>query len=220
VAPPASQLDLSPPTAINPEPEIYVGIQEGKTMNSLLEQVAAGAPLILVIILFVGGSIAFVCLCDWIKDLFSDTPRLLKKQRSRISVWQLWQIMKGRATYRTASLSVPTERERNWRKLKSPEPPVVQAAPIPEPKAEHPEILFENGKAVIRPHTRVPAPVSTMRLTFQDGEELDISSDIELAGLSEEDFRTAYAAFTKTQADLRGIQNPPPLNSKFWKDFR
>jgi hypothetical protein len=29
-------------------------------MNSLLEQVAAGAALILVIILFVGGSIAFV----------------------------------------------------------------------------------------------------------------------------------------------------------------
>jgi hypothetical protein len=57
-----------------------------------------------------------------------------------------------------------------------------------------------------------------MRLTFQDGEELDVSSDMEFAGLNEEDFRAAYAAFTKTQADLRGIQNPPPLNSKFWKD--
>ena len=57
-------------------------------------------------------------------------------------------------------------------------------------------------------YTRVPAPISTLRLTFQDGEELDIPSDIELTGLSEEDFRIAYAAFTKTQADLRGIQNP------------
>ena len=64
----------------------------------------------------------------------------------------------------------------------------------------------------------MPAPVSTLRLTFQDGEELDIPSNIELAGLSEEDFRIAYAAFTKTQAELRGIQNPPPLNSRFWKD--
>ncbi len=36
----------------------------------------------------------------------------------------------------------------------------------------------------------------------QDGEELDIPSDIELAGLSEEDFRIAYVALTKTQAKL------------------
>jgi hypothetical protein len=57
-----------------------------------------------------------------------------------------------------------------------------------------------------------------MRLTFQDGEELDVSSDIEFPGLSEEDFRVAYAAFTRTQAELRGIEIPPPLNSKFWKD--
>jgi hypothetical protein len=62
--------------------------------------------------------------------------------------------------------------------------------------------------------------VSTMRLTFQDGSEWDISADIEFAGLSEEDFRAAYDAFTKTQAELRGIEVPPPLNSKFWRDRR
>jgi hypothetical protein len=61
-------------------------------------------------------------------------------------------------------------------------------------------------------------PVSTMRLTFQDGEELDVSSDMEFAGLNEEHFRAAYAAFTRTQAELRGIEISPPLNSKFWKD--
>jgi hypothetical protein len=38
-------------------------------------------------------------------------------------------------------------------------------------------------------------------------------------GTSVEDFRIAYAGFTKTQAGLRGIQNPPPLNSRFWKDW-
>ena len=54
-------------------------------------------------------------------------------------------------------------------------------------------------------------PSLNFALTYQDGEELDIPSDIELAGLSEEDFRIAYAVFTKTQAELRGIQNPPPL---------
>ena len=53
---------------------------------------------------------------------------------------------------------------------------------------------------------------------FQDGTEWDISADVEFAGLSEEDFRAAYAAFTKTQAELRGIDVSPPLNSKFWKD--
>ena len=57
-----------------------------------------------------------------------------------------------------------------------------------------------------------------MRLVFQDGTEWDISADVEIAGLSEEDFRAAYAAFTKTQAELRGIDGLPPLNSKFWKD--
>ena len=58
-----------------------------------------------------------------------------------------------------------------------------------------------------------------MRLTFQDGTELDISADIEFAGLSEEDFRVAYDAFLKTQAELGGLKGPPPpLNSKFWRE--
>ena len=75
--------------------------------------------------------------------------------------------------------------------------------------------IIENGKAIIRPHTRLPVPVSTMRLTFQDGTEWDISADVEFAGLNEEDFCNAYAAFTKTQAELRGIENPPPININF-----
>jgi hypothetical protein len=58
-----------------------------------------------------------------------------------------------------------------------------------------------------------------MRLTFQDGTEWDVTADVEFAGLSEEDFRVAYAAFTKTQAELRGLNGPPPpLNSKFWRE--
>ena len=82
--------------------------------------------------------------------------------------------------------------------------------------------MGSGGKAMIRPHTRMSVPVSTMRLTFQDGTEWDISADVEFAGLSEEDFRVAYAAFTKTQAELRGsgstaaqqqILAPPTLAS-------
>ena len=57
-------------------------------------------------------------------------------------------------------------------------------------------------------YTRVPAPISTLRLTFQDGEELDIPSDIELAGLSKEDFRIAYAAFTKLKPISAASRTP------------
>ena len=62
-------------------------------------------------------------------------------------------------------------------------PPLARAVGPPAAPAKHP--------AQLRPteapdYTRVPAPVSTLRLTFQDGEELEFPSDIELAGLSEE----------------------------------
>ena len=40
-------------------------------------------------------------------------------------------------------------------------------------------------------------PVSTMRITFADGDELDMFSDLEFVGLSEEEFRVAYDAFLK-----------------------
>jgi hypothetical protein len=93
-----------------------------------------------------------------------------------------------------------------------------QTGSCPAGAARNRPIIFEDGKAIIRPHPRMSVPVSTMRLTFQDGTELDIPADLEFAGLSEEEFRVAYAAFTKTQAELRGIKVPPPLNSKFWRD--
>ena len=73
---------------------------------------------------------------------------------------------------------------------------------------------------MIRPHVHLKEmSVSTLRLTFQDGTELDISADLEFAGLDEEEFRVAYAAFLKTQAELGGLKGPPPpLNSKFWRE--
>ena len=62
-------------------------------------------------------------------------------------------------------------------------------------------------------------PVSAMRLTFQDGTELDIPSNLEFVGLDEEGFRVAYDAFLKTQAELGGLKGQsPPLNSKFWRE--
>jgi hypothetical protein len=88
-----------------------------------------------------------------------------------------------------------------------------------EPANAPQDIIFEDGKAAVRPHVHVAMPVSTMRITFADGDELDILSDLEFVGLSEEEFRVAYDAFLKTQAELRGLNGPPPpLNSKFWRE--
>src|SRR4029077_17096984 len=94
-----------------------------------------------------------------------------------------------------------------------------QTAQPAQPEIAPQDMVFEDGKAIVRPHTRMSVPVSTMRLTFQDGTEWDISADIEFAGLSEEGFRVAYDAFLKTQAELGGLKGPaPPLNSKFWRE--
>ena len=44
-------------------------------------------------------------------------------------------------------------------------------------------------------------------------------SDVEFVGLSGEEFRVAYDAFLKTQAELRGLKGPTlPVNSKFWRE--
>ena len=87
--------------------------------------------------------------------------------------------------------------------------------------SEPPEILFADGKAVIRPHTNVVMPVSIMRLTFQDGETVDIPSNLEFVGLERKDSAVAaYDAFLKTQVEMHGLKGPtPPLNSKFWQDL-
>ena len=193
---------------------------------SLGEQIAAGA---LLFIFMVAVAIGFVIFCDGLKDRFSGMPRIPKAQRNLVNVWRLRMIAKGHATWKTAPLLMPSQQELDAMIAEIAEEAQQSASRIatktdslvqvsPEPEAERPEILFENGKAIIRPHTHMLVPVSTMRLTFQDGEELDVFSEMEFAGLSEEDFRAAYAAFTRTQAELRDIEISPPLNSKFWKD--
>ena len=94
-----------------------------------------------------------------------------------------------------------------------------EAAQPAQPEIAPQDIIFEDGKAIISPHVHVAMPVSTMRLTFQGGETLDIPSSLEFVGLDEEDFRAAYDSFLKTQAELGGLKGPvPPLNSKFWRE--
>jgi hypothetical protein len=197
-------------------------------MSNTIEQVAVGVLVFGSIGVCIAAIIGFVVLCDRIKDWFLGIPRLSKKQRERIAMWRLRQIGEGRMNTRTACKVIPSEAEllaseaaflqegeQAKREIAAEKEAAQPAQPAPEP----PDIIFEDGKAVIRPHTRMSVPVSTMRLTFQDGTEWDVTADVEFAGLSEEDFRAAYAAFTKTQAELRGLNGPPPpLNSKFWRE--
>jgi hypothetical protein len=84
-------------------------------------------------------------------------------------------------------------------------PPCARAVGPPAAPAKHPAQPLPTEAP---DYTRVPAPISTLRLTFQDGEELDIPSDIELAGLSKEDFRIAYAAFTKLKPISAASRTP------------
>ena len=143
-------------------------------------------------------------------------------------MWRLRQIGEGRMDSHTACMIIPSEAEllaseaaflQEAKQAKREIAAKKEAAQPAQPEIAPQDIIFEDGKAIIRPHTRMSVPVSTMRLTFQDGTEWDISADIEFAGLSEEDFRVAYDAFLKTQAELGGLKgSPPPLNSKFWRE--
>jgi hypothetical protein len=197
-------------------------------MSNTIEQVAAGVLMLGLFGAFGAAIIGFVVLCDRIKDRFLGVPRLSKKQRERIAMWRSRQIGEGRMDSHTACMVVPSEADllasevaflqeaEQAKRVMAARKQTVQPA---QPEIAPQDIVFEDGKAIVRPHTRMSVPVSTMRLTFQDGTEWDISADIEFAGLSEEGFRVAYDAFLKTQAELGGLKGPaPPLNSKFWRE--
>ena len=196
-------------------------------MSNTVEQVAAGVLIFGSIGAYVAAIIGFVVLCDRIKAWLCGVPHVSMKQRKRIRAWQHRQLIKHRDDPAFIPLMEPTESELAQEEAeiaagiaaRERQQPAKQEAVQPsQPEVAPQDIIFQDGKAIIRPHTRMSVPVSTMRLTFQDGTEWDICADVEFAGLSEEDFRAAYAAFTKTQAELRGIEVPPPLNSKFWRD--
>ncbi len=197
-------------------------------MSNTIEQVAAGALIVGSIAAYVAAIIGFVVLCDRLKAWLCGVPHVSMKQRKRIRAWQHRQLIKHRYDPTFVPLMEPTESELEQEEAEAAAEIAArerrQAAkqeavrPVP-PEIAPQDIIFENGKAIIRPHARMSVAVSTMRLTFQDGSEWDISADIEFAGLSEEDFRAAYDAFLNTQAELGGLKgSPPPLNSKFWRE--
>ena len=201
-------------------------------MSNTIEQVAAGVLIFGSIGACIAAIIGFVVLCDRIKDWFLGVPRLSKRQRERIAMWRLRQIGERRMDSHTACKIIPSEAElltseaaflqeakQARREIAAKKKAKQKAAQLVQPEIAPQDIIFEDGKAIIRPHARMSVPVSTMRLTFQDGTELDISADLEFAGLGEEEFRVAYDAFLKTQAELGGLKGPaPPLNGKFWRD--
>jgi hypothetical protein len=197
-------------------------------MSNTVEQVAAGALLVVCMTAYIAAIIGFVVLCDRIKDWFLGIPRLSKKQLDRHAMWRLRQIGEGRMNSHTACRVIPSEADllaseaaflQEVEQAKREVAARKEAAQPAQPEIAPQDIIFENGKAIIRPHARMSVSVSTMRLTFQDGTELDIPADLEFAGLGEEEFRVAYDAFLKTQAELGRLKgSPPPLNSKFWRE--
>ena len=197
-------------------------------MSNIIEQAAAGVLVFDSIGVCIAAIIGFVVLCNRLKAWLRGIPRLSKKQLDRHAMWRLRQIGEGRTDTRTACRIIPSEVDllaseaaflREAEQAKREIAAKKEAAQPAQPEIAPQDIAFEDGKAIIRPHTRMSVPVSTMRLTFQDGTELDISADLEFAGLGEEEFRVAYDAFLKTQAELGGLKVPaPPLNGKFWRD--
>ena len=143
------------------------------------------------IVVCIATIIGFIVLCDRIKDWFLGVPRLSKKQLDRHAMWRLRQIGEGRMDSHTACKIIPSEAEllaseaafqQEVEQAKREIAAKKKAGQPVQPEIAPQDIVFENGKAIIRPHTRMSVPVSTMRLTFQDGTELDISADLEFAG--------------------------------------
>jgi hypothetical protein len=198
-------------------------------MSKVIEQIAAGVLVFGSIGVYLAAIVGFVALYNRIIGWLCGVPPVSIKQRERIRTWRLRQIMKGRATHRDVLRLEPTESELVQEEAEIAAEIAIgegmqtakqAAAPPAQPEVAPQDVLFEGGKAVIRPHVHLKEmPVSTLRLTFQDGTELDIPADLEFAGLDEEEFRVAYYAFLRTQAELGGLKGvPPPLNSKFWRD--
>jgi hypothetical protein len=197
-------------------------------MSNTIEQVAAGVLIFGSIGACIAAIIGFVVLCNRLKAWLRGIPRLSKKQLDRHAMWRLRQIGEGRMDARTACRIIPSEADLLASEaafLREAEPASreiaakKEAAQPAQPEIAPQDIAFEDGKAIISPHVHVAMPVSTMRLTFQGGETLDIPSNLEFVGLDDEEFRVAYAAFLKNQAELGGLKGPaPPLNSKFWRD--
>ena len=201
-------------------------------MSNTIEQIAAGVLIFGAIGVCVAAIIGFVVLCNRFKAWLRGVPRLSKKQLDRHAMWRLRQIGEGRMNAHTACRIIPSEAdllaseaaflreaEQASRVIAAKKKAKQEAAQPAQPEIAPRDIVFEDGKAIISPHVHIGMPVSTLRLTFQDGETLDIRSNLEFVGLDEEGFRVAYDAFLKTQAELDGLKgSPPPLNSKFWRE--
>jgi hypothetical protein len=166
---------------------------EAKIVGNSIEQIAAGVYIVAII--------GFVILCNLIKHWLCGVPPVSIEQRERIGTWRLRQIAEGRATHGDVLQLEPTESE-----LAQEEAEIAagvaarerqqvakqEAAQPAQPEVAPQDIIFQDGKTIISPHLHIGMPVSTLRLTFQDGETLDIPSNLEFAGLDEEEFRVAY----------------------------
>ena len=179
-------------------------------MSNIAEQVSAGALLVVSMAGLVALAIGLVACCD----RFSSIRRIPKAQRNLVNAWRLQMIAKGRATWKTAPLLVPSQQEldamiaeiaeeaqqsasRNARETGS----LVQAMPGPE--AERPEILRERQGHNPPSYAHVGTSLDN-GANVPDCKELDILL-MSNSGLSEEDFRDAYCVH-KNASGIRRIR--------------
>ena len=124
----------------------------------------------------------------------------------------LHEIGKGRMDWRTAVKIVPSNTDL--------EPLLAEMKHDAETAASRTSASFlaPPAPAAMRKLKPVPEMFDTLRIVFQDGEEMDIRSDWGFVRLDEEEFKIAYKAFEKARAEIYGLPNPPELNSKFQRN--
>ena len=140
-------------------------------MSNTIEQVAASVLVFGSIGVCIAAIIGFVVLCNRLKDWFQGVPRLSKKQLDRHAMWRLRQIGEGRMDSHTACKIIPSEAEllaseaafqQEVEQAKREIAARKEAAQPVQPEIAPQDIIFENGKAIVRPHTRMSVPVSTI----------------------------------------------------------
>ena len=119
---------------------------------------------------YIAAIIGFVVLCARLKAWLCGVPRLSKKQLDRHAMWRLRQIGERRMDARTACMVIPSEAEllasegaflQEGEQAKREIAAKQEAVQPAQPEIAPQDIIFEDGKAVIRPHTRMSVPVST-----------------------------------------------------------
>ena len=160
---------------------------------------------------FCAGAFLVVVAVKSLKEKLANGPQG-KKRKELINLWRLHEIGKGRMDWRTAVKIVPSNTDLDAL--------LAEMKHDAETAASRTSASFfaPPAPAAMRKLKPVPEMFDTLRIVFQDGEEIDIRSDWGFVRLDEEEFNIAYKAFEKSRAEIYGLPKPPELNSKLQRD--